>query len=68
MDETTQRHYVEELELAAGKISCAIEDRDDAITDALLSGVPVGVVAAAVGLTRQRVWQIGREAAPVRLG
>lgn len=68
MDENTQAGYVDSLELAAGKIRCALEDRDEAITEALLAGVPVGIVAAAVGLTRQRVWQIGRAAAPIRLG
>ena len=68
MDEKTQQLYVEELELAASKITCAVEDRDEAITEALLAGVPVAVVAKAVSLTRQRVWQIGRVAAPIRLG
>ncbi len=68
MDDKTQRGYVEDLELAAGRIACATEDRDEAITEALLAGVPVGVVAEAVSLTRQRVWQIGRAAAPIRLG
>ena len=67
MDQTTLQNYVNDLELAAGKIAVAIEDRDEAITEALLAGVPVGVVAKTVGLTRQRVWQIGRAAAPLRL-
>ena len=68
MDERTQQSYAESLEFAASKIALAIEDRDEAITDALLAGVSPSIVAAAVGLTRQRVWQIGRAAAPVRLG
>ena len=68
MDETTQRHYIEDLELAAAKIRCATEDRDEAIVEALLSGVPATIVAEAVSLTRQRVWQIGKAAAPIRLG
>lgn len=68
MDEKTLTVYVEDLDLAASKIRCAIEDRDEAITEALLAGVPVGVVAKAVGLSRQRVWQIGKAAAPLRLG
>lgn len=67
MDEQDQAVYVADLELAAAKIRCAVEDRDEAITEALLAGVPAPVVARAVDLTRQRVWQIGREAAPVRL-
>ncbi len=68
MDEQTQQVYVEDLELAVGKIRVATEDRDEAITEALLAGVSAAVVAKAVGLTRQRVWQIGRAAAPIRLG
>lgn len=68
MNERDQRVYVEDIELAVGKMRNAAEDRDEAITEALLAGVPVGVIAAAAELTRQRVWQIGRAAAPVRLG
>jgi hypothetical protein len=68
MDDATLTYHVEELELSAGKIRCAVEDRDEAITEALLQGVPASVVASAVGLSRQRVWQIGKAAAPVRLG
>lgn len=68
MDETTQAKYVEELEYAASKIRCAFEDRDEAVVEALLAGVPVAVVAQAVELTRQRVWQIGKRGAPIRLG
>jgi len=68
MDEKVLKSYVEDLELAAGKIACAVEDRDEAIAEALLAGVPVGVVAESVGLSRQRVWQIGKAAAPIRLG
>jgi hypothetical protein len=68
MDTKTEQVYVDDLELAAGKIACAVEDRDEAIVEALLAGVPVKVIAQAVGLTRQRVWQIGRAAAPLRLG
>ncbi len=56
------------LHVAAVKIENAIEDRDEAITDALLVGVPVNEIASEVGLSRQRVWQIGRKAAPIRLG
>lgn len=58
----------ERLHVSAVKIENAIEDRDEAITDALLVGIPVNEIAREVGLTRQRVWQIGRAQAPVRLG
>jgi len=68
MDETTLTSYVEDLELAAAKIAVAVEDRDEAIVAALLADAPVNVVAEAVGLSRQRVWQIGRAAGDIRLG
>jgi hypothetical protein len=68
MDEQTLTWHLEELDLAALRISCAMEDRDEAITEALLAGIPASTVAKAVGLTRQRVWQIGRQHAPLRLG
>ena len=56
------------LHIAAVKITNAVEDRDDAITDALLAKIPVREIAREVGLTRQRVWQIGQKHAPLRLG
>ena len=68
METAHHESIVAELELTAGRIACATEDRDEAITEALILRVPVNVIAEAVGLTRQRVWQIGRKHAPVRLG
>ena len=67
METQTLTAHREALEFAASKIALAIEDRDEAIVEALLARVPVNVVAEAVGLTRQRVWQIGRSHAPVSL-
>jgi hypothetical protein len=67
MDEQTLTAHYQELEIAAAKIQVATEDRDEAITAALVAGVPVGKVAQAVGLTRQRVWQIGRATGDIRL-
>lgn len=67
MDEKGLKAYREDLHLAAAKIDCATEDRNEAITEALLAGVPVNVIAEETGLTRQRIWQIGRAVAPVRL-
>ena len=52
--------FVEELQRTAGGIRIANEERDVAIAAALDAGVPVQRIADAVGLSRQRVWQIGR--------
>jgi DNA-binding phage protein len=68
MDEKTLETYREDLHIAAAKIANAMEDRDEAIIEALLASVPVNVIAQETGLTRQRIWQIGRGAAPLRLG
>lgn len=68
MDEQLLENHRDTLHVAAAKIENAVEDRDDAIVQALLDKVPVNVIAQEVGLTRQRIWQIGRKAAPLRLG
>lgn len=66
--EKSEAEVRDRLHVAAVMIENAREDRDDAITDALLLGIPVNEIARTTGLTRQRVWQIGRQHAPVRLG
>jgi len=68
MNERDLNIYREGLHVAAVRITNAIEDRDEAIVEALLAKVPVGVIAQEVGLSRQRIWQIGRAASPIRLG
>src|SRR5262245_10381997 len=54
--------HTDALHVAAVKVTNAVEDRDDAIRQATLDGVPATKIAAAVGLTRQRVWQIATAA------
>lgn len=50
--------HAEALHVAASKITNAVEDRDDAIREAYRDGVGAKAIAEAVGLSRQRVWQI----------
>lgn len=50
--------HLEALHVAAGKIQNAMEDRDDAIKQASRDGLGAVEIAAEVGLSRQRVWQI----------
>lgn len=68
MDTQTYTTYIEALDLAVGKLRCALEDRDEAIVEALLAGISPNEIAQTVGITPRRVQQIGRAAAPLRLG
>lgn len=49
-----------ELEVAAQRVLHAMEDRDEEIRKAYAAGTSPAAIAEAVGLTRQRVWQIVR--------
>jgi hypothetical protein len=55
-----QAAHLDELHVAAGKIINAYEDRDEAIRQAYRDSVPTSLIAAKVGLSRQRVHQIAR--------
>jgi hypothetical protein len=50
--------HVEELHVAVGKLANAVEDRNEAIREAWLDGVPAKTIAEAVGLSRQRIYQL----------
>ena len=50
--------HADALHVAAVKIANAIEDRDTAIRQAYADGMSAREIADAVGLSRQRIWQI----------
>jgi hypothetical protein len=56
-DAMATSHHLE-LFAAAATLRQAVEDRDEAIQVAYRDGVPAVEIAALVGLTRQRIWQI----------
>ena len=56
----TREHRIE-LHATAASLRQAVEDRDEAIQVAYRDGVPAVEIAALVGLTRQRVWQIATQ-------